>query len=59
MNRQLFETAGVTEEEFLNWCKQNKKPSYKKEVKEEFFQKIHDGKLVKNSQNQLISKERK
>ena len=47
MNRQVINEVGVTEKDFLKWCKKNNKPSYKTEVKKEFFTKIQEGKLIK------------
>lgn len=45
MNKQIFNELGVTDEDFLLWCKENKKPRYKREVKQEFFKLIQDKKL--------------
>lgn len=47
MNRQIIEEVGVSERDFLKWCKKNNKPSYKPEIKKEFFTKIQEGKLIK------------
>lgn len=58
MNKNAFLITGITKEDFIRWCKENKKPSYKKEVRSEFFSKIQEGKLVKDSKGRLIKKEK-
>lgn len=57
MSNRIFALAGVTEEQYRDWCKDNKKASYKKEVKREFFAKIQNGKIVKDSSGKLVKKE--
>lgn len=59
LNQQAFKLAGVTEEEFKAWCKENKKPMYLKSSKAEFFARIHDGRLVRDTDGKLIKKRRK
>ena len=57
MNKQIFEQVGVTEEDFKLWCKENNKPTYKPEIKQEFFDKIQNGLLVKDSTGKIIKKD--
>ena len=59
LNQQAFNLAGVTEEDYKKWCKENKKAAYLKSSKAEFFARIHDGRLVKDSSGNLIKKRRK
>lgn len=60
LNKQAFILAGVTENEYKRWCKENKKPAYKQSSKEEFFARIRDGRLVRDVRtNKLIKKYRK
>ena len=56
MNKQILDILGITEDDYLNWCKMNNNPSYKSEVRTEFFAKIQDGKLVKDKDGNLIKK---
>lgn len=57
MNRQAFASVGVTEEDYMNWCKKYKKSYYKPEVKREFFARISDGRLVRDTfTGELIKK---
>lgn len=47
MNRQVLDEVGISEKDFLKWCKKYHKPKYKPEIKREFFAKIQEGKIVK------------
>lgn len=49
-----FEILGVTIEQFFQWCKENNKNKYKTESKQEFFNKILNGKLVKDENGNLV-----
>ena len=40
LNKQLTELYGVTDEDYLAWCELNKKPSYLKKSKQEFYEYI-------------------
>lgn len=53
MNRQILQKLNITEDDYLTWCKNNKKPGYKREIKEEFFKKILDGKIIRNENGEL------
>lgn len=59
MNKQLTKMTGITEEDYRNWCKENDRPSYKAETKQEFFEMIQNGQLVKDSSTGQLIKKRK
>ena len=59
MNKQIYDLIGVTEKEYLNWCKENKKSALKIETKREFFKKITNEQLVRDSVTGNIIKKRK
>ena len=58
-NKQALAVANVTESDYKNWCKENKKAAYKQSSKEEFFARIQDGRLVKDTHGKLVKKYRK
>lgn len=60
INKQAFQLAGVTEQDYKRWCEENHKAQYKNEVKADFFARIQDGRLVKDSKTgKLVKKYRK
>lgn len=59
LNKQAFKLAGVTIDEYKAWCKTVNKPAYRQETKEEFFARIQDGRLVRNSEGKLVKKYRR
>lgn len=59
LNKRAFELAGVTVNDYKKWCKETGKPAYTKETKEDFFARIADGRLVKDSGGHLVKKYRK
>lgn len=56
INKNALKLVGVSLEDYLTWCEENHKPSYKLSSKQEFFNKINDKKLVKNNDGKLIKK---
>lgn len=58
MNKEAFKLAGVTEDDFRRWCKENKKPMYLQSSKTEFFARIQDGRLAKDNQGKFVKKHR-
>lgn len=54
INKQLSEFMGIKEEDYIKWCKLNKKKKYKRESRTEFFKKIQDGKLKRNEKGILV-----
>lgn len=56
MNEKAFSLAGVTQDDYKKWCKENHKASYKPETKREFFAKIQSGRLAKDSSGRLVRK---
>ena len=59
LNKQAFISAGVTIDEYKQWCKDNKKSAYLQSSKEDFFARILDGRLVRDKNGKLIKKYRK
>ena len=59
MNKQIRRFVDVTEADYKDWCKENKKPAYKPETKAEFFARIQDGRLVKDANGKLVKKYRR
>ena len=59
MNRQLRYATGVSEAEYKQWCKDNKKPAYKASSKKEFFDRIADGRLVRDAYTGKLVKSRR
>ena len=59
VNNQAFKLAGVTLDDYNKWCDENKKPRYLPQTKKEFFTRIHDGRLVKDKDGNLIKKRKK
>lgn len=60
MNKQIYKIAGVTEDDYKQWCKENKKQAYKLESKREFFARLSDGRLVRDPlTGKLIRKNKK
>lgn len=58
-NKQIKEFMNVSNEDYLQWCKDNKKKAYKRSTKEEFFARISDGRLVKDTTTGKIIKKRR
>lgn len=59
ITQQALDIAGVTYEEYLTWCEENNKIPYKEKVRNEFFKRIFDGRIVKDSKTKrLINKHR-
>lgn len=56
INKQAFKLSGVTEEEYLQWCKDNGKCFSKVETRREFFQRIQANKLIKNEDNKVVGR---
>ena len=59
LNKKAFELAGVTTADYIKWCEQNGKSAYKLEVKADFFARIQDGRLVRDSSGKLVKKYRR
>lgn len=49
MKDQAFRITETTKQEYLDWCKQNNRPSYKQESKREFFNRIRTFRLCRDS----------
>jgi len=60
MNKQIYKIAGVTENDYKQWCKENKRQAYKLESKREFFARLSDGRLVRDPlTGKLVRKNKK
>lgn len=56
INKSAFAISGVTEADYLKWCREVHKPAYLKSSKKEFFKRIQDGRLAKDQDGNLIKK---
>ena len=59
MNKQILTLVGVSEEEYLDWCKVNKKRRSLLKTKQEFFKRIREGKLVRDEDGKLINRDKR
>lgn len=59
INKQLCEMFNVTNDDYRQWCKDNKKAMYKTSSKKEFFERLSDGRLVKDKRSNQLVKQRK
>lgn len=57
MNKQISKLLNVTEEDYVKWCRLNKRPVYKKESKKEFLKKVQSGKLIRDKEGIYRKKE--
>lgn len=56
-NQQTKQLVGVSQTDFRDWCKENKRSMNKLASKQEFFKLIQSGKLVRdNLTGRLVSK---
>lgn len=53
MSKVSFDLVGVSEMEYMNWCKENNKPWYRRATKVDFFTRIQDGRLVRDKDGKL------
>lgn len=56
MNKQIEHLVNVTNEDYLKWCKENNKAHYMPKTRADFFAKVQDGRLVKDSKTGKIVK---
>lgn len=54
MNKQISKLLNVTEEDYVKWCRANKRAAYKKSSRREFLNKVQKGKLVRNEFGNLV-----
>ena len=59
MNKQILTLVGVSEEEYLDWCKVNKKRRSLLKTKQEFFKRIREGKLIRDEDGKLINRDKR
>ncbi len=56
INKHAFELVGISLEDYILWCEDNNKPSYKAKTKEEFFKKIRNNQIVRDTKKgKLVS----
>lgn len=48
INKQAFELLGITLEDYLTWCKDNKVPAYSSKTKTDFFRMVNIRQIVKD-----------
>ena len=58
-NKQVEKMVGVDEREYRKWCKENKEPIHKAESKTKFFARIQEGRLLKDSEGNIVRKRNK
>lgn len=57
INQQALDIAGVTYQEYLNWCQLNNKAPYKKKTRKEFFKRITDERIIRDKHTgELVNK---
>ena len=57
ISKQALEIVGVSVEEYLQWCSDNDLPAYKEKTKKEFFKRIMNDKIIRDTKTgELISK---
>ena len=56
INNNALKLWNVTMDDYLAWCKENKRASYLTKTKKEFFSKLRSGRLVKDSNGHLVKK---
>lgn len=49
MKEQAFYITGTTKEEYIDWCKETHRATYKQASKREFFNRIRTGKLCRDA----------
>ena len=57
VSKATLELVGITREEYIEWCKENNFPSYKKSTLSEFFARIREGRIIRDQRTRkLINK---
>ena len=59
INKQLMTMYKISEYDYKEWCKENKKPVYKESTKREFFARLEDGRIQRDSLTGKLIKKRK
>lgn len=54
MNKQISELLGITDEDYVKWCRANKRAAYKKSSLKEFLEKVQKGKLVRDERGIFV-----
>lgn len=57
LNKQTLQLYGISEDDYLSWCEKTRKAAYKQSTKKEFFERLSDGRLVKDTNSgKLVNK---
>lgn len=54
MNKQVSKLLNVTEEDYVKWCRANKRAAYKKASRKEFLEKVESGKLQRDENGNFV-----
>lgn len=54
MNKQVTKLLGITEEDYVKWCKTNKRAIYKRDSRKEFIDKVQSGKLERDENGNFV-----
>lgn len=54
ISKQALELVGVTIEEYLQWCSDNKFPAYRETTKKEFFKRIQGNQIVRDVKTGIL-----
>lgn len=54
MNKQVTKLLGITEEDYVKWCRANKRAAYKKDSRKEFISKVQSGKLERDENGNFV-----
>ena len=54
LSKQALNANGVTKEQYLDWCRRNKKRSSNALTREEFFTKLTFGKLIIDKDGKVV-----
>jgi len=54
INKQALELVGVTVDEYLQWCSSSNFPSYRESTKKEFFKRINENRIVRDTKTGLL-----
>lgn len=56
LTKAVKDLLNITEQDYILWCKKNKKACLKDESKKEFFELVRSGKLIRDESGKFISK---
>ena len=59
ITKKIFKVTGITEDDYREWCKTYKKSIHKPENRTEFFQKVLDGRIIRDTTTGKLVNKRK